>query len=120
MLKTDKLKKQVWENTSVINPNSNSFSKKYFYAKNAKPSSCSIVELYTHTHTHTHRHTHTHTGSGRFPGEGNDNPLQYSCLENPMDRGAWRATVHGIAELDTTEQLTLSPSLSYFIKLNPR
>ena len=118
MLKTDKLKKQVWENTSVINPNSNSFSKKYFYAKNAKPSSCSIVELYTHTHTH--RHTHTHMGSGRFPGEGNDNPLQYSCLENPMDRGAWRATVHGIAELDTTEQLTLSPSLSYFIKLNPR
>ena len=31
-------------------------------------------------------------GSGRSPGEGNDNPLQYSCLENPMDRGAWRAT----------------------------
>ena len=56
----------------------------------------------------------------RSTGEGNDNPLQYSCLENPMDRGAWRATVHGIAELDTTEQLTLSPSLSYFIKLNPR
>lgn len=54
ILKTDKLKKQVWENTSVINPNSNSFSKKYFYAKNAKPSSCSIVELYTHVHTHTH------------------------------------------------------------------
>ena len=54
MLKTDKLKKQVWENTSVITPNSNSFSKKYFYAKKAKPSSCSIVELYTHMHTHTH------------------------------------------------------------------
>ena len=34
-------------------------------------------------------------GSGRFPGEGNGNPLQYSCLENPMDRGAWWATVHG-------------------------
>ena len=33
-------------------------------------------------------------GCGRSPGEGNDNPLQYSCLENPMDRGAWRATVH--------------------------
>ena len=33
-------------------------------------------------------------GSGRFPGEGNGNPLQYSCLENPMDRGAWYATVH--------------------------
>ena len=34
-------------------------------------------------------------GSGRFPGEGNGNPLQYSCLENPMDGGAWWATVHG-------------------------
>ena len=32
-------------------------------------------------------------GSGRFPGKGNGNPLQYSCLENPMNRGAWRATV---------------------------
>ena len=35
---------------------------------------------------------------GRSPGEGNDNPLQYSCLGNPMDRGAWQATVHGIAK----------------------
>ena len=39
-------------------------------------------------------------------GEGNGNPLQYSCLENPMDRGTWRATVHGVAELDPTEQPT--------------
>jgi len=37
-------------------------------------------------------------GSGRSPGEGNDNPLQYSCLENPMDRGVWQATVLGIAK----------------------
>ena len=37
-------------------------------------------------------------GSGRSPGEGNGNPLQYSCLENPMDRGALQATVHGITE----------------------
>ena len=37
-------------------------------------------------------------GSGRSPGEGNGNPLQYSCLENPMDRGAWWATVHGFAK----------------------
>ena len=37
-------------------------------------------------------------GSGRFPGGGNGNPLQYSCLENPMDRGAWWATVHEVAE----------------------
>ena len=35
-------------------------------------------------------------GSGRSPGEGHGNPLKYSCLENPMDRGAWRATVHGV------------------------
>ena len=42
-------------------------------------------------------------GLGRSPEEGNGNPLQYSCLENPMDRGAWQATVHGISkELDTT------------------
>ena len=38
---------------------------------------------------------------GRSPGEGNGNPLQYSGLENPMDRGAWRATVHGVAESGT-------------------
>ena len=37
-------------------------------------------------------------GLGRPLGEGNGNPLQYSCLENPMDRGAWRATVHGVAQ----------------------
>ena len=37
-------------------------------------------------------------GSGRSPGEGNGNPLQYSCLENPMDKGAWRAAVHGVAK----------------------
>ena len=42
-------------------------------------------------------------GSGRSPGEGNGNPLQYSCLGNPRDRGAWWATVFGVAELDTTE-----------------
>ena len=37
-------------------------------------------------------------GLGRSPGEGNGNPLQYSCLGNPMDRGAWWATVHGVAK----------------------
>ena len=39
--------------------------------------------------------------SGRSPGEGNGNPLQYSCLENPMDKGAWWATVHGVAKSRT-------------------
>ena len=42
-------------------------------------------------------------GSGRSLGEGNGNPLQYSCLGNPMDRGAWQATIHRVAkESDTT------------------
>ena len=41
-------------------------------------------------------------GSGRSPGGGHGNPLQYSCLENLLDRGAWLDTVHGVSELDTT------------------
>ena len=45
-------------------------------------------------------------GSGRYPGEGNDHPFQYSCLGNPMDRKAWQATVHGITDSDMTERLT--------------
>ena len=45
-------------------------------------------------------------GSGRSPGEGNGNPLQYSCLGNPMDREAWQATVHRVAMLDMTERLS--------------
>ena len=43
------------------------------------------------------------SGTGRFLGEGNGNVLQYSCLENSMDRGAWWATVKGVAELEMTE-----------------
>ena len=42
-------------------------------------------------------------GLGRSPGEGNGNPLQYSCLKNPIDRGTWRASVYGITESDKTE-----------------
>ena len=42
-------------------------------------------------------------GSGRSPGREHDNPLQYSCQENPMDRGAWEAMVHRVTELATTE-----------------
>ena len=49
-------------------------------------------------------------GSGRSPGGGHGNPLQYSCLENPMDRGAWQATVHEVTkELDMIEH-----TLTYF------
>ena len=43
--------------------------------------------------------------SGRSPEEGNGDPLQYSCMGNPMNRGAWWATVHGSQELDMTQQL---------------
>ena len=45
-------------------------------------------------------------GLGRSPAGGHGNPLQYSCLENPMDRGDWWATVHGVKESDTLKQLS--------------
>ena len=51
-------------------------------------------------------------GSGRSPGEGHGNPLQYSCLENPMDRGAWWATVHGVTKSRTRlSDFTLTHSI---------
>ena len=50
-------------------------------------------------------------GSGRSPGEGHSNSLQYSCLEDPMDRGAWLATFHRVAESDTTEATEHSTEL---------
>ena len=55
---------------------------------------------------------------GRSPGEGNGNPLQVSCLENPKDRGTWQASVHGISELDSVEQLTFHTFWCIFQRIN--
>ena len=54
-------------------------------------------------------------GSGRSPGEENGNPLQYSCLGNPMDRGAWWATVHGVAKSRTRLSDFTSPAFSVWV-----
>ena len=58
------------------------------------------------------------SGSERFLGEGNDNPLQYSCLGNPMDREAWQATVHGVAKVGhdlAVTTSTFSPSIGHAV-----
>ena len=53
-------------------------------------------------------------GLGRFPAEGNGNPFQYSCLENPMGRGAWQATAHRVAKSQTPlKQLSTSTILEF-------
>ena len=62
---------------------------KYLDGSDSKESTCSIGDL------------NSIPELGRSPGEGNGNPLQCSCLENPMDRGAWQAIVHGVAESQT-------------------
>ena len=51
-------------------------------------------------------------GLGRSAGGGHGSPLQYSCLENPQEKGTWRANVHGVAELDTTEQLSTRETIT--------
>ena len=58
-------------------------------------------------------------GLGRSPGEGNGNPLQYSYLENFMDRGTWRATLLGVSELDVTEWPTYTHRPKWIIRHNP-
>ena len=55
------------------------------------------------------RDTRSVPGSGRSPGGGHGNPLQYSCLENPMDRGAWWATVQGVVKSQTQLKHTHAP-----------
>ena len=57
------------------------------------------------------RHVGSIPGSGRFPGKGNSNPFQYVCLENPVDRGAWQNTVHGVAK-SWTQLMRLSTQAS--------
>ena len=53
-------------------------------------------------------------GSGRSPGEGNGNPLQHTCLENPMNRGAWQATVHGVTRVG--HNLATKPHLTTYVR----
>ena len=55
------------------------------------------------------------TGWGTHPGGGNGNPVQYSCQENPTDRGPWKAIVHGVAGSDITEHLSTSKHIHNYI-----
>ena len=59
-------------------------------------------------------------GSGRFPGEGNGTPLQDSCPENYMDRGAWQATIHGVAksQMQLSMHTYLIKKCTFFLKIN--
>ena len=60
-------------------------------------------------------------GSGRSPGGGNGNPLQYSCLKNPMDRETWQATVHGgCKKSDTTKPLSIHATQCNIFGITPR
>ena len=76
--------------TLFTNP-SKGFPRNYADGSDGKESVCNVGDL------------GLIPGLGRSPGGRHGNPLQYSCLENPMDKGAWRATVHWVAESDRTE-----------------
>ena len=60
-----------------------------------------MAQRMSHLQCRRHRDLGSIPGLGRSPGEGNGNPLQYSCLENPLDKGAWWATVHGVSKSQT-------------------
>ena len=79
------------------------YIKLFIYGSNGKESTCNAGDL------------GLIPGSGRAPEEGNDNPLHYSCLRNPMDRGAWWATVHGVTKVghDLSTTPAPPPSLSH-------
>ena len=77
-----KWKKPIWKGYILCNPNYMTFWKMQNY-RDRKESACNAGNL------------SSVPGLGRFPGEGNGYPLQYFCLENPKDRGAWQTTVHG-------------------------
>ena len=71
------------------------------------------IYIYTHTHTHTHTHVYYYYCTNNCIGEGNGTPLQYSCLENSMDGGAWWTAVHEVAKSRTQlSDFTFTFSLS--------
>ena len=90
----------------------------------------SYIYIYIYVHTHTHTHTICHVKDllaktdhvcvcvcvSVYIGEGNGNPLQYSFLENPMDRGVWRATVHGITRVGHDLATKPPPCMSVYRK----
>ena len=79
-------------------PHSYTLSRVFYFAQCALPGGSGHKES-----AHNAGDPGSTPGSGRSPGEANGNPPQYSCLEDPMDGGAWQVAVHGVTESDTTE-----------------